>query len=319
MAIIFSVGATVYAGEHSSLHLTGNPTIDFFGKNTPVFNPISFSDTDKAPTRPQPSMPTLLWESGKREKSPWLAGLFSLAVPGAGEVYAGSYVKGAAFFAAEAASWILAYTYDKKGDRQTDLFQNYANEHWSAVRYVRFIGDHLGELTNGELTWSDYEDEVFNDRYYNVDTPYNCRPPFRCIDWSELNRLESDIANGRTNGFTHVLPYYGEQQYYELIGKYHQFSRGWDDADTNDAATPLRSNSRRFYEYAAMRAKANDYYSIASTFVSVAVVNHFLSALDAFWTATQYNKNLYAEVRMRVVPTPYGVVPVAVTSVKYTF
>ncbi|OLD76256.1 MAG: hypothetical protein AUI33_05000 [Ignavibacteria bacterium 13_1_40CM_2_61_4] len=140
----------------------------------------------------------------------------------------------------------------------------------------------------------------------------------------ELNRMERDISSvlSPPTGFTHQMPYYGEQQYYELIGKYDQFSRGWDDADLRALAQgdlPIKSNSNLFYQYAAMRAKANNYYDVASTWVSVVVVNHIVSALDAFWSATRFNKSLHADVKMRVQPTPFGIVPVTEAKIQYTF
>ena len=150
----------------------------------------------------------------------------------------------------------------------------------------------------------------------------DCPPPFGCVKWIELNRLERDISAAPDNGYTHQLPYYGAQQYYELIGKYDEFSRGWDDADLRPIAQsdlPLRSNSQKFYQYAEMRAQANNQYDIASTWVSVAVVNHIVSALDAFWSATRYNNSLHAAVRMRVEPTRYGVAPVTEARVEYRF
>ena len=58
----------------------------------------------------------------------------SLLVPGSGEFYAQSYWKAAAFFAIEVAAWALAYTYDKKGDKQTDYFQNFANGNWECLQ-----------------------------------------------------------------------------------------------------------------------------------------------------------------------------------------
>jgi hypothetical protein len=68
-----------------------------------------------------------------------------------------------------------------------------------------------------------------------------------------------------------------------------------------------------------MRAQANNQYDIASTFVSVAVVNHIVSALDAYWTATRFNNSLHASVKMRVEPTQYGVVPVTEARIEYRF
>src|SRR4030042_1813530 len=53
------------------------------------------------------------------KKSPMLAGLLSLIVPGAGEVYTGEYVKAAIFAAVEAAVITTAIIYDNKGEDKT--------------------------------------------------------------------------------------------------------------------------------------------------------------------------------------------------------
>src|SRR5512142_2245978 len=81
--------------------------------------------------------------AGAEEKSPWIAGALSLALPGAGEIYSQSYVKGAAFMAAEAVSWIVAYTYNKKGRTQTVDFENFADQHFSVIRYANWTLDNI--------------------------------------------------------------------------------------------------------------------------------------------------------------------------------
>ncbi len=307
LAAILLIAGLCPAGEKGAPPLTGNTRLDFFGPgaqgplapvNLPVF----------AAQEPPPS-------AVPGEKSPWLAAALSLGVPGTGEVYAGSYLKGALFFAAEATMWVFAYSYDKKGDDQTEAYKAYANAHWSVVRYIDWTAAHLGFL-NPDLTMSadDYRFEIYPE-------DETCEPPFSCVDWAALNQMERDIANGRLNGYTHALPYYGEQQYYELIGKYEQFSRGWDDSgDLNpelENNVPIRNTSNRFNIYSDMRAEANRQYDVASTFVNIAVVNHVLSAIDAFWTVTRLNKSLHAQVRMKLQASPQG--PVAVTQADFRY
>ena len=50
-----------------------------------------------------------------------------------------------------------------------------------------------------------------------------------------------------------------------------------------------------------MRGEANDFYSVSSTAVIGIYVNHFLSALDAVWSASTFNKNLAVKVRMESI------------------
>ena len=121
------VSAAAFAGEHpSSVVLRGGPTDVKLSGNAR----IDFSGVQEFPALFQQDAPDA---SGASRKSPWLAGGLSLVLPGAGEFYAESYLKSAVFLAAEAALWVLAYSYDRKADRQTDFFQNYANAHWSVV------------------------------------------------------------------------------------------------------------------------------------------------------------------------------------------
>jgi hypothetical protein len=65
--------------------------------------------------------------------------------------------------------------------------------------------------------------------------------------------------------------------------------------------------------------QADKYYDVASAFVSVVVVNHILSAIDAAWSATRYNNALQTEVRMNMIPTNRGFVPMTAARIKYSF
>lgn len=211
----------------------------------------------------------------EKRKSSFLGGIMSLLIPGSGEIYAEEYLKAAIFIAVEAAAITTAVIYDKKGDDKTAEFENFANQHWSAKRYAEWTLRNLSTL-NSSLNPTDYN--VIN--------------PDGTVNWSELNRLERAIGYG----YTHTLAPFGDQQYYEMIGKYPQFSHGWSDSNPND--TDYLILSPFFKAYSIMRGEANDLYKVASTAVIFIYVNHFLSALDAAWSVASYNKNLAVKVRM---------------------
>ena len=202
------------------------------------------------------------------EKSPFLAGLMSLVVPGAGEVYAGNYWKAAIFVAIEAVVITTAVIYDSKGNDQTEKFENYADENWSVVDYAQWLNDRGANITINQ-------DESL--------------PTWQRVNWTELNNAETGH---------HKLPPYGDQQYYELIGKYHQYSPGWNDYTGGDNTTLLSPN---FKFYSLERGKANDFYTVASTAVIGIYINHFLSALDAVWTTINYNKSLAVKIRVEEI------------------
>ncbi len=48
------------------------------------------------------------------------------------------------------------------------------------------------------------------------------------MNFQKLNYYESQIGK-EGSGFTHKLPPHGDQQYFELIGKYYQYNPGWND------------------------------------------------------------------------------------------
>jgi hypothetical protein len=91
--------------------------------------------------------------------------------------------------------------------------------------------------------------------------------------------------------YSHTLPVDEQSnpirnhEYYENIGKYNQFSIGWDDCSQANA-TPTAN--RNFY--LDVRDESNRMFSRARTFTVCVLVNHVLSSFDAALTARQYNK-----------------------------
>ena len=269
--------------------LSGNLQVDLFGLSAMRTGP-NIQEVPKA--APMPS-----------HKSPWAAAGMSLLVPGSGEFYAESYWKAALFLAVEVTALALAYTNDKKGDQQTDSFEGYANQNWSVVQYAQYTQDHLvqaGKTYNWRVPGTEGMD-VF-DR------------PWIQVNWSEINRMERDIGGY----YSHTLPPYDEQQYYELIGKYPQFNQGWRDANLNigsDYETIKSNLTPMFNYYSGERGEANDFYAAATTWITVVIINHILSAVDAAWSAGLYN-SAHASLGMRMIPTETGYEAMAVFGVK---
>lgn len=223
-----------------------------------------------------------------QKKSGFLAGALSFAVPGAGEFYSESYLKAAIFFAVEVAAVSGAIIYNQKGDDKTSEFEDYADQHWNVQQYAQW-------------TKNRFEQNFQNSAKYDFSNG---------VDWKVLNEMEEEV--GRTlegRYYSHKLAPKGDQQYYEMIGKYKQFNVGWDDfpGGVNGSFDYYNDKvTQRFDEYSNMRGKANDYYNIASTAVIIVVANHILSAADAVWSASRYNKSVSAKVSLE--KTNYGFV-----------
>jgi hypothetical protein len=226
-----------------------------------------------------------------QRKSPYLAAAFSAVIPGAGEFYSESYWKSAIFVVAEATLWTLNIIYNGKGDTQTDFYRKYADEHWSAVRYAEWINANLQYMG---LDKSTYTIPV---------NPNTSLHPWERIDWIALGQTEHAVSSTDLgSGFSHSLAPYGDQQYYEMIGKYMQFIHGWDQTNFN-VSTYMDQLTPQMTWYAGERGKANDFYNIASTTATILVLNHVLSALDAAWSAHSYN-TLHTEVTLQKISTP---------------
>jgi len=193
------------------------------------------------------------------KKSPLLAGVMSAVLPGSGELYVGEYLKAAIFFAVEAALITVAVVNNNEGDKLTAEFEAFADEHWSVVDYAEYLRDHKTELG--------LPDDCNVDEFIN---PNESLPPWERIkDWDALNHCESP--------FSHHLPHYGEQQYYELI------------------------------------------YNLASKAVIGLYINHLLSAIDAAWSATTYNKNLAINMRVQNIQLADRIEFVPTLNISYNF
>lgn len=212
-------------------------------------------------------------QADSREKSPVLGAVMSGIIPGAGEVYAQSYIKGAIFFAAEIGLWLLKINFDKKGDDQTTKYETYANGNWDIYKYAAWL-----------------KRENF--------------PGSQVINENEPNKevLRQQVNEVERVNFSHTLPDFGAQQYYEVIGKYNSFFAGWSFIDD----TQLTRNNWFDYKsagidaYMTERQQANNYYDNASLAITGVILNHLLSAADAAWSVSMFNNNITVKTGMEL-------------------
>lgn len=250
------ISSSYYAqrAENNSLQLSGNLHLDSKAIGTLV-----------------PDNGNKIDFSTEKKKSVLLAGALSFVLPGAGQFYNESYWKAAAFGAIEITAIVIGLKYDKKGDDQTSFFESFAQEHWSVERYANWTIKNAKTINSGV--------DPANYKVFNQDGS---------VSWAGLNSLERDLGSG----YSHALPPFGDQQYYELIGKYPQYSHGWDDAIQSE--TDFHILSPRFSYYSIERGKANDYYNVAAKAVLALYINHIASIIDAVWDAASINKSLKA-------------------------
>ncbi|HET6512491.1 MAG TPA: hypothetical protein VFH43_09890 [Candidatus Kapabacteria bacterium] len=199
-------------------------------------------------------------------KSPYLAAALSLILPGLGEYYVGEQIwRGAIFTLLEAGLWYGNITYTNRGDDSTNAFHAFAHENWRPELYAAHLNELLKQRQVNDL----------------ITDPNN---------FDQIREAEDTLNSLQTQYFTHRLPDFGDQQYYELISKYNQFARGWRDASGNEL-----SSSPLSFRHAVMRDNMNRQYEIAQTFVWGIFLNHVLSAIDAVLLAHDHNNALRIE------------------------
>jgi len=189
------------------------------------------------------------------------AAFMSLVIPGTGEFYNRSYLKGLGFLALEAGAWTAYAIYTNRGNEKTDEFEIFADQHWDESKYWTSLA----------------ADAQSNGIFIDIN------------DRQGLKDYERD-------SFSHFLPDTESQTYYENIGKYDQFNAGWDDG--SGQARQRDSAHRESYTY--MRKDANDQFRTATIGMTVALFNHVLSALDAAYSTHRHNQQARASMGLRI-------------------
>lgn len=235
----------------------------------------------------------------KKKKSVGLGVLLSALLPGAGEFYGESYLKAAIFVGIEAICWGTYLYFNNKGNTQEESYQNYANTYWSVRTYAAWLKDEGFSQSSG----------------INPSEP-------------DLNVLREQIMVCERANFSHTMPEYGSQQYYELIGKYQNFQAGWTNLEHIPTKDPGPYNYQTykdpvFNNYANERQKANDFFDYAKIGPITAILNHILSAADAAWVISSYNSKIKVEtgfrMQNRVSPYTYDVKQIPTFNVAVNF
>lgn len=246
---------------------------------------VSFSDLDGGNG----------WNSGFMHTlatNPGYAFLASALVPGLGQAANRQWWKTALFVAVEAAAIGVYIHRENRGRDGERYYERFGNENWSVVAYAQYLvtnhGDEHGKSFQQLLT------EEGKDQFIDGAGPFGgINPAFDIdIDWALIDITQLRIAERNSFyatgfAFSHDLPDYGSQQYYELMSKYFQFGPGWQEWFTSE---PGRFNinegimPEQFWYHAQIGFDFNDDLSVARNMLTLLVTNHFLAAFDAYFT-----------------------------------
>ena len=247
------------------------------------------------------------------KNSPGIAMLASGILPGSGQAMNGKWGRAAVYFVAEAVSIAYYFNQNNLAKENEEAYEAYGNQKWSVLAYAQWLVDYseANGIDNGyELLANQLDQLATNDQSPNFG---NTTDDWRKVDLSTLRGIEERtpffFSDGRLGStFSHVVQNYGSQQYYELMSKYYQFQPGWQDFHENR----LSEGGTHVYQYtwnASMitadfiegRDRAQEFnqnYRNAGNILMLLMVNHVVSAFDAYFTVKLKNSRIQAQANM---------------------
>lgn len=221
-------------------------------------------------------------------ESPGIAFLGSAILPGFSQAANKKWWRSAVYFGAEAGLLFAHIRYSTLGSDNEKKYERYADQNWSVEKYTAYLVEYRNHFfPNDNLS---VEDFTKGDATVNPDNWRYGPDSWETIDIRSLRELEQLVLYGGTNGvpFSHSIPDYGSQQYYELVSKYFQFGPGWSDFNRDvDMMNNNWNESMMSAQWVKGRDDAeefNDQLRAASYMVTAMIVNHFVSAFDALFT-----------------------------------
>jgi hypothetical protein len=271
--------------------------------------PASGAESDAADTGPaivEEGRTINFAQNLKEYRSPRVAMLLSLLVPGLGQAYSRSYVKTAAFGAAEIAAIGVAVYFNSVANTKKSEARKFADGHFEVNRireYDRKLREEFFARDTGIIIDSlplPYDKDFYDaaDKkekgayYYESIRGREFTPGWEDYDLSldlVLGASEGDTIEG-SYGSKYVL--YG----YDNADWFYYVKRIIDNAGRLVPGNePVLGYSSYQAQYNSMVDKSNSYRDAVNYMFYVIILNHIASAIDAGFTARAYNARLLGE------------------------
>lgn len=246
--------------------------------------------------------------------NPAIALLSSAIIPGSGQAVNGKWGRAATYFLVDVASILYYVDRNNTAKRNERAYERYANANWSVLAYGQWLVEYsrANGIENGYNNPGGLEEQVFGKTPTWGDTP---------SDWKQIELATIRAVEVQTpffyldrvaSVFSHVVQDYGSQQYYELMSKYYQFQPGWRDFYEGTASNAGIYDSNHFFRYpwdASMltlnfiegRDRADEFnnnYRQAGNILKLMMVNHIVSAFDAYFTVKLKNSRIETQANL---------------------
>jgi hypothetical protein len=232
----------------------------------------------------------------KDYKSPKVAMLLSLIVPGLGQAYVKQYVKAGVFVALEATAVGFIIAFNNKGKQQYNNAKSFANASYDCDTmksyYNKLYNFFLGQEGGSIDTAQGYMDLIYTDSLKSLikgssDYYSSIQSNSYVQGWKDCEPSGDIIINGTSdtiNGGNYR--YVRDSATGYLV---YQVNSSTGEIDTN---SPLYGYSANQLKYKSMVSKSNDYYKTAQAILFVMLINHVISSVDALISAKAYNDAL---------------------------
>jgi hypothetical protein len=221
---------------------------------------------------------------------PGRALMYSLVVPGGGQIYLGQWKRALLYLVFEGAAVIASSNYNKQGQSQVKKNKAYANTNWDFSDWIRNAIDFNPPGSEDEEIEFGADGSHSLDFYIDNDGDDIPNEVGSTKDYTQSEMLALVNLN---DGYIFVMR---NGEYYENIGKYNQFHTGWQDyADSawveSTASGPRVHSDNRDY-YLGRRTEANRLLTAARYMLSALMFNHVISGVDGIFTAARKNRKL---------------------------
>lgn len=239
--------------------------------------------------------------------SPASAFLSSLVIPGLGQVTHKNWIRAGLFMAVEVTGIYLTVSNRNKAIKGERRYEQFIDNNWSVVEYSNWLinyhevnGINNPYIDNLKSVVDGQKAEFSNQKDWDI-------IPLSLLRNVERNTPFITTDQQVANNFSHTLPDYGSQQYYELVAKYYQFQGGWRDYQSfhNNIGNTGQFFQERykvdrtgatastyFFHAADMANTFNQNYRVSRLFTSILIANHFISAFDSYFTFRLKQKDL---------------------------
>ena len=217
----------------------------------------------------------------KEYRSPKIAMLLSLLLPGAGEIYAKNGVRATIFGVAEAGVIAAGVAYSVKGKNQTNEAHRFADQNYGADNFKKYY-------KNFKKIYPGTVDTIFE--YYDVD------PEGFSKSTKDYYEHIKDESSPFVQGWKDVEPQFDTNFQMIKIGDLYQ-TKSTDSSymvhKTSDTAKSYAYGfSKNLGVYNGMLNEGTKSYRVSQRIFTLLLVNHIASAIDAGICAKAYNDML---------------------------